>query len=94
MGRVQPAAEAGLEQIINDLPRPPGLDIPGLGRHHQQHFWGQGMRLGAVEHNPHAIEAVLEASSPGESAARRMEMRAQLLQHRLEGKDQSVCKLH
>lgn len=86
VGRVQPDVEAGLERIINDLPNPPGLDILGLGRH-QQHQWGEGMRLGAVQHNPHAIEPVLQASSPGESAARRMEMRAQLLQHRLAGKN-------
>ncbi|XP_031551245.1 uncharacterized protein LOC116288582 isoform X2 [Actinia tenebrosa] len=83
-GRVQPGVEVGLERIINDLPNPPGLDIPGIGRNQpRQHQWGEGMRLGAVNYNPHAMEPVLQANSAGESAARRMEMRAQLLQHRL-----------
>ncbi|XP_078377522.1 uncharacterized protein LOC144660692 [Oculina patagonica] len=39
------------------------------------HMWGEGMRLGAVQHNPHAIEPVLRAQTPGESAVRRLEMR-------------------
>ncbi|XP_068670809.1 uncharacterized protein [Montipora foliosa] len=39
------------------------------------HSWGGGVRLGAVEHNPHAIDPVLRAQTPGESAVKRLEMR-------------------
>lgn len=39
------------------------------------HMWGEGVKLGAVEHNPHAIDPVLRAQTPGESAVRRLEMR-------------------
>ncbi|XP_022788726.1 uncharacterized protein LOC111328529 isoform X2 [Stylophora pistillata] len=44
------------------------------------HLWGEGVRLGAVEHNPHSIDPVLRAQTPGnpgESAAKRLEMREQ-----------------
>ena len=45
---------------------------------HASHMWGEGMKLGAVQHNPHVIDPVLRAQTPGESAVRRLEM----LQHR------------
>ena len=38
------------------------------------HMWGEGVRLGAVQPNPHAIDPVLRAQNPGESAVRRLEM--------------------
>lgn len=41
------------------------------------HMWGEGVKLGAVEHNPHSIDPVLRAHTPGESAAKRLEMRQQ-----------------
>lgn len=41
------------------------------------HMWGEGVRLGAVQHNPHVIDPVLRAQTPGESAVRRLEMRQQ-----------------
>ena len=41
------------------------------------HMWGEGVRLGAVQYNPHAIDPVLRAHTPGESAVRRLEMRQQ-----------------
>ena len=61
-----------------DIPDPNVLGIGGLhnviARGHG-HAWGSGVRLGAVEHNPHTIEPVLRAQTPGESAVRRLEMR-------------------
>ena len=41
------------------------------------HMWGEGVRLGAVQRNPHVIDPVLRAQTPGESAVRRLEMRQQ-----------------
>ena len=41
------------------------------------HMWGEGVRLGAIQYNPHAIDPVLRAHTPGESAVRRLEMRQQ-----------------
>lgn len=63
-----------------DMPVPNVLDIGG--RHNIRarelgHAWGGGVRLGAVEHNPHAIDPVPRAQTPGESALKRLEMRQQ-----------------
>lgn len=61
-----------------DIPDPNVLGIGGLQNviaRGRGHAWGGGVRLGAVEHNPHVIEPVLKAQSPGESAVRRLEMR-------------------
>jgi len=48
------------------------FDVRGRG-----HMWGEGVRLGAVQHNPHVIDPVLRAQNPGESAVRRLKMRQQ-----------------
>ena len=61
-----------------DIPDPNILGIGGLQNviaRGRGHAWGSGVRLGAVEHNPHTIEPVLRAQTPGESAVRRLEMR-------------------
>lgn len=61
-----------------DIPDPNVLGIGGLQNviaRGRGHTWGGGVRLGAVEHNPHVTDPVLKAQSPGESAVRRLEMR-------------------
>ena len=68
-------------QDFPEIPHPNVLGIGGfnnaIARGHG-HMWGAGVRLGAVEHNPHNIDPVLRAQSPGESAVRRLEMRQHL----------------
>jgi len=68
---------------VNVMQPPPMiLNLGNVGGRRQPHHWpeGDGIRLGAVEYNPHAINPVLPSSSPGESATRRMEMREHRLQ--------------
>ena len=61
----------------------PGRNVLGIGGMHNMrarehgHAWGGGVQLGAVEHNPHAIDPVPRAQTPGESALKRLEMRQQ-----------------
>ena len=43
-----------------------------------QHFWGAGASLGRPEYNPHAIDPVVRAESPGEAAV----SRSRMLDHR------------
>ena len=63
-----------------DMPVPNVLGIGGMhnvrAREHG-HLWGGGVRLGAVEQNPHAIDLVPRVQTPGESALKRLEMRQQ-----------------
>ena len=47
------------------------------------HVWGEGVKLGEVEHNPHAIDPVPKATSAGDSAIKRLERR--LRPHHHEG---------
>ena len=69
---------------LQDFPEIPHPNVLGIGGFNNAiargrgHMWGAGVRLGAVEHNPHTIDPVLRAQSPGESAVRRLEMRQHL----------------
>ena len=69
---------------LQDFPEIPHPNVLGIGGFNNAiargrgHMWGAGVRLGAVEHNPHNIDPVLRAQSPGESAVRRLEMRQHL----------------
>ena len=69
---------------LQDFPEIPHPNVLGIGGFNNAiargrgHMWGAGVRLGAVEHNPHNIDPVLIAQSPGESAVRRLEMRQHL----------------
>ncbi|CAH3185471.1 unnamed protein product [Porites evermanni] len=69
---------------LQDFPEIPNPNVLGIGGFNnviargRGHMWGAGVRLGAVEHNPHNIDPVLRAQSPGESAVRRLEMRQHL----------------
>ena len=66
---------------LEGFPDIPDPNVLGIGGHHNvitrgyNHVWGGGVRLGAVEYNPHVAEPVLRAQTPGESAVMRLEMR-------------------
>lgn len=74
---------------IRVFPGRPFLDpgrIPNLAANpvHEQllgrqvdHVWGQGVKLGEVVHNPHAIDPVPKATSAGDSAMKRLERKLQ-----------------
>lgn len=74
---------------IREFPDGPILDpgrIPNLAANpfHEEllgrqpgHVWGGGVKLGEVEHNPHALDPVPRAASAGESAMKRLERNQQ-----------------
>ena len=70
-------------ELEEDLAAPlQGLDpnVLGVGgaqmfaERHQCHVWGEGMRLGEVEHNPHTAAPLPRVQNPRVSAERRLEM--------------------